>query len=116
VDAPPGPLALSARGRLAYLFAAAGTGILMLGTFGVLLSEAPGLSVLFAAIALPTVILLVRVISRRLQGEDDHPVLRGIALTLLVIGGSLFALTLALLVVGVIVFLICTASLVRGHP
>lgn len=76
--------------------------------FGLLLS-APGLAVLFALVAVPAWVVLLRTVRREQSGEPNDPFIKGIAVSVLVLSTALGALVLLFVAAVVLFFIICMA-------
>lgn len=92
-----------------WLLGVISTGTLAFLILGGLLLSSPGLAVLFALVALPVWVLLLRTMQRERSGEGNDPIVKGIAASVLVLSTALAALVLLFVAAIVLFFIICMA-------
>ena len=85
------------------------TGALALSIVAGLLLSAPGLAVLFALVALPVWVVLLRTVQRERSGEGNDPLIKGIAASILVLSTAIAALLLLFVAAIVLFFILCMA-------
>lgn len=110
--APPSPppvQPISAFTQHLWLFGVIVTGALVLTIFGGLLAAAPGLAVLFALAAVPVMVLLVRALARERSGEGNSPIVRGLAMSVLVLGAVIGGLVLLFVAACTLFLVLCMA-------